>query len=190
MIPNLPPILLRLRRLMLPLVFSLAAPAFAGPGHDGGHEGDETQTMATDPALPRFEAHSDLFEVVGTVNRGEISVTLDTWATNEPVAGAQIELESGSYKANGEFQRDDGSYRFKSAPFGETGSYPITLTISTGNDVDLLAASLVVPQALGTSVATGTPRTSGPDRRVWWGIGGLAAVLALAFGLRSRRRAA
>lgn len=175
------------RRLALILALGLAAPAMAGPGHDGGHEPDEVPLASTGPAQPRFEAHSDLFEVVGALNRGELALTLDRYATNEPVADAQIELESGNYKAIGEARAEPGMYRFESVPFATPGTYPITLTITAGDDVDLLAADLVVPPAPAASAATDA---SALDRRLWWGAGGVAAVLALAFGLRRRRTAA
>lgn len=185
--PDFRPIPPLVCRLALLLVVSLAGPAFAGPGHDGGHESDETPSMTADPAPPRFEARSDLFEVVGTASHGELSLTLDTYATNEPVAEAQMELESGAYKATGVFILERGVYRFASSPFDKPGTYPVTLTITAGNEIDLLAADLVVRPALTASLGTGT---SGPDRRLWWGVGGIAAVLALAFGLRRRRAAA
>jgi hypothetical protein len=174
------------RRLALILVLGLAAPAMAGPGHEGGHDSDEAPLTVTGSAQPRFEAQSDLFEVVGTVNRGELALTLDRYATNDPVTDAQIELESGSHKAAGAARPEPGMYRFEAGPFATPGTYPITLTITAGGEVDLLAADLVVLPAPAASAATDA---SAPDRRVWWGAGGVAAVLALAFGLRRRRAA-
>ncbi|SIQ06629.1 hypothetical protein SAMN05421829_102154 [Aromatoleum tolulyticum] len=164
----------------------LATPALAGPGHEGGHDHDEAQPVASGPAVPRFEAHSELFEVVGVVSRGALALTLDRYASNEPVPDAQIELESGSFKAQGEYVPERQLYRFAAAPFAAPGSYPVTLTITAGDDVDLLAADLVVPQAQAVPSA-GAARTS--KGVLWWGAGGAAAILALAFGLRRRRPA-
>jgi len=173
----------RVRRLALVLAVGLAVPALAGPGHDGGHDHDEAPVVTAGPALPRFEAHSDLFEIVGTLDHhGELSLTLDRYATNEPVPDARIELESGSVKANAEFRPELGAYRFAANAFGEPGSYPITLTVTAGSDVDLLAADLVVPPP-EPAAATDAPAV---DRRLWWGAGGVLAVLALAFALRRR----
>lgn len=175
------------RRLAPILALGLAVPAIAGPGHEGGHDHDEAPVLTAGQALPRFEAHSDLFEVVGALDHGELSLTLDAYATNEPVPDAQIELESGSYKTIGEYRPLLGTYRFESGPFGGPGSYPITLTITAGNDVDLLAADLVVPQIAPDSAATDAPAS---DKRLLWGAGSVVAFLALAFGLSRRRRAA
>lgn len=179
------------RRLLLLLMFIFAAPAFSGPGHDGGHEEEGGQPVAVDSVEPRFEAHSDLFEVVGILNSGALVLSLDTYATNEPVSGAQVELESGSYKATGEFDSDRGLYRFADVPFSATGTYPVTLTITAGNEVDLLAADLIVRPAsaasASASVMNGTPSSGS---WLWWGVGGVGAIAALAFGLRRRRAVA
>lgn len=177
------------RRLLLLLMFIFASPAFSGPGHDGGHEEEGGQPVAMESAQPRFEAHSDLFEAVGILNSGALVLSLDTYATNEPVPGAQVELESGTYKAAGEFDADRGLYRFAAAPFSATGTYPVTLTITAGNEVDLLAADLIVRPAASASasVMNGTPSSGS---WLWWGVGGVGAIAALAFGLRRRRAAA
>jgi hypothetical protein len=176
-----------LRHLALILTVGIAAHALAGPGHDGGHDHDEMPALTSGPSLPRFEAHSELFEVVGTLNHGELSLTLDAYATNDPVRDARIELESGDYKAVGEFRAEQGIYRFAAVPFAEPGSYPVTLTITAGDDIDLLAADLVVPPAAPASAVVGA---SAPNRILLWGAGGVAVVLALAFGLRRGRPAA
>ncbi|NMG75177.1 hypothetical protein [Aromatoleum diolicum] len=175
------------RRLALLLAASLTVPAVAGPGHEGGHDHDEAPVLGSGPALPRFEAHSDLFEAVGVVNGGELSLTLDTYTTNEPVPGARIELESGTFKALGEFRPEQGNYRFDAGPFVAPGSHPVTLTVTAGNDIDLLAADLIVP---GEHPAAAEIGKIVPGSPLLWGAGGLVAGLALAFGLRRRRKTA
>lgn len=165
---------------------SFATPSLAGPGHEGGHD-EVAAPTAAGPSLPRFESHSDLFEVVATVRGADLVLTLDHYASNEPVAGAQIELESGSYKAVGTFQPDAATYRFAATPFTAPGSYPVTLTISAGDEIDLLAANLVVPSATAapTSVDTSAPATP----KFLWAAAGVGAALVLTFALRRRRAA-
>ncbi len=172
------------RRLALALAVGLAAPALAGPGHDGGHAHDEAPIVTSGAALPRFEAHSDLFEVVGTLHGGELVLTLDDYATNAPVAGARVELESGDYKIVGE-PVDPGTYRFGETPFAP-GTYPVMLTVSAGDDVDLLAADLVVAAPAVDAAAGSASR----GERVLWGAGGVLALVALGLGVRAglRRR--
>ncbi|MCK0506490.1 hypothetical protein [Aromatoleum anaerobium] len=169
------------RRLALALAVGLAAPALAGPGHEGGHDHDEAPIVTSGAALPRFEAHSDLFEVVGTLRGGELALTLDDYATNAPVAGARVELESGSYRSVGE-PVEAGSYRFGDTPFAAPGTYPVMLTVSAGDDVDLLAADLVVA-APAVDAATGSASLR---ERLLWGAGGVLALVTLGLGVRAR----
>lgn len=169
--------------LALILAAGLAVPAQAGPGHEGGHDGEAAAVVTGGPVQPRFEAHSDLFEVVADIRQDELTLTLDRYATNEPVPHAQIEIESGSYKATGEYVPDAARYRFRGTPFAAPGAYPVTLTIAAGDDIDLLAADLVVAPAAAPA-ATAAPAS---NRRLLWGAGGAALVLALVFGLRRRR---
>lgn len=119
-------------------------PATAGPGHD---HGDEASAAASGPALPRFEAHSDLFEAVGVFDGHGLSVFIDRYADNEPVLKATVELESGGATARGQFHEDSGDYRFEVNAFGKAGSHPVTLTVTAGDDIDILAANLVIPEA-------------------------------------------
>lgn len=126
---------------LLVLAFSFST-AVAGPGHD---HGDEAPAASTGPASPRFEAHSDLFEVVGVLDGHDLSVFVDRYADNAPVLKAKVELESGNTKATGEFHEDNGDYKFAASAFEKAGSYPVTLTVTAGDDVDILAANLVIP---------------------------------------------
>ena len=64
------------------------APALAHEGHD-----HEEQQPVSAGALPRGEADSGAFEIVAIVHGENLEIYLDRFATNEPVAGATIEVE-------------------------------------------------------------------------------------------------
>jgi hypothetical protein len=66
---------------------------------------------------PRFEVNSDLFEVVATLHHGELSMLIDRYATNEPLWGAKVEVESGTLKALAKFNAEDGDYAIDDAGF-------------------------------------------------------------------------
>ncbi len=119
----------------------ITTPAIAGPGHD---HGDEAPAAVSGPASPRFETHSDLFEVVGVLEGDHLSLFVDRFADNAPVLKAKVELESGTTKTVGEFHEDHGDYGFAAGSFTKPGNYPITLTVTAGDDVDVLAGNLVV----------------------------------------------
>jgi hypothetical protein len=170
-----------LRVAMAALAIGLAAPAFAGPGHDH----DEAPAAAGGSALPKFDAHSDLFEVVATLHADELSVTVDRYADNSPVLKAAVSLESGSIKADGTFHEDHGDYSFDAAPFRQPGTYPVVLTITASGDTDILAGELVVAAA---DAGHGHAAHGGWQR--WAAIAAaLLAVLAVAaFAVRAVRR--
>ena len=123
----------------------------AGEGHD---HGPASVASTTGPSLahvaprlaPRFEAHSERLEAVGTLANGELSVLIDRYDTNAPLLQAQAALASGSTKLVGRFHADIGDYSFSDKPFLQPGTYPITLTVQFGSDTDTLAGELVVPE--------------------------------------------
>jgi hypothetical protein len=157
--------------------------ALASSGHDHSHDA-ATQTAAAS-ALPRFEAHSESFEVVGVLHGDELSVFVDRFDSNTPVLGAKLELESGAAKAVGQFHEDHGDYSFAVAPFKKPGSHPIILTIADGEDIDMLAANLVVPQEVAPHAQ---PSSFIRQVGIWTvGLAVLAALIWLGRRLHKRR---
>ncbi len=153
-----------------------SAPAWAGPGHDHGDEAPVTVGQA----LPRFSAVSETFELVGVLNGKQITLYLDRFADNNPVRGAQIELEIGSAK-------------FMAAPLGDDlyvvelpeppvpGVLPVTAMLTAGNETDLLAGELDIHEDAHTDDAA---HTHGWTEFAGWGAGGVLVLLLLAWGGR------
>jgi membrane fusion protein, heavy metal efflux system len=130
------------KRLFVLIVVALSASVFGGEGHDHGEAKTPAGAVA---ASPRFQGHSDLFEVVGMLKGDELSITIDRYATNEPVLDATVEVETGAVKQAATFHADHGGYSLPAESFRKPGTYPITLTIVSGKDTDLIAGDLVVP---------------------------------------------
>ncbi|MGV3741164.1 MAG: hypothetical protein ACO1NO_02505 [Burkholderiaceae bacterium] len=172
----------------VPLALALlSSSATASPGHDHSH--DEAPQAASAPASPRFEAHSELFEAVGVLHADELSVFIDRYADNAPVMKAKVELESGTTQAVGQFHEDHGDYSFDAKSFQKPGSYPISLTITAGGEVDILAGNLLVPD--DTHSHSHNESSSLIKRASLWALG-LAGVLAavwLARRFHARRNA-
>lgn len=176
------------------LAISLLAAAplqgWAGPGAHGpnGEHLDTAQTgvVGARQASPRFEAKSDLFELVGTLAGGELSILMDRFDTNEPVLKAQVEIESGGVKAVAKFHDDIGDYSVDDPAMLKKlltpGEHPLVITVLAGKDSDLLDAVLRVEAMDGGDHAHGI-------HWEWWGLGGLG-VLALVgiAGARLRRQ--
>lgn len=162
---------------------TLPMPAQAGPGHDHG----EAAPATGGPALPRFAAVSEAFELVGVLQGQQLTLYLDRAADNAPVAGAQIELEIAGAKFKAE-PRDD-AYEVLLAEPPKPGLLPITATVTAGPDVDLLAGELDLHDHAQADEA--------PQPHTWtayapWAAaaGAALAVLVLAVVLIGRRVAA
>ena len=124
------------------LLLTLAVrPALAHPGH-----GDEAPPPVAGNAAPRTEAHSDLFELVLTVQGGAGVIYLDRFATNEPVEGAIVEVGEGDATATAEAQ-PDGTYRLAAPWLARPGRHELVFTVTAGDQADLLNASLDLPAA-------------------------------------------
>ena len=160
--------------------------AMAGDGHDHG----QAAAAATGPALPRFAAVSDLFELVGVLNGKQITLYLDRAADNSPVTQAQIELEIGGKKYQAAKQgTDEFEVVLPEAPkpgvLAVTATITATASAGTDADADLLAGELVIHEAAHADEAAHT--------RWWqeyagWAAGGMAVLAALAVLLTVGRR--
>ena len=168
--------------ILLILLMVVLQPAWAGPGHDHGDE----PAAAAGTGSPRFTAHSDLFEAVGVLTGDELSITLDRYATNEPVLKGTIELEAGSYKAVATFHADHGDYSIAASPFKKPGTYAIVLTVTAGDQTDLLTGELVVPDLKASALADDHGRS-------WlrWPsyLGGALLLVAIAAAVLRKRKA-
>lgn len=117
---------------------AIAMPALADDGHN---HGDEAPAAASGPALPRFTAVSETFELVGVVNGKQLTLYLDHFADNSPVKDAKVALEVGSAKVDVE-RHADGEYEATLAQPLSPGVVAITATVVAGNTTDLLAGEL------------------------------------------------
>lgn len=123
----------------------LAGPGAHGPG--GEHLDGPAQMVAASGA-PRVEASSELFELVARLGGGELSILIDRFETNEPVLGANVEVELGGLKAKATFHADHGDYAVDNAALlkklSEPGEHALVFSIVAGNDSDLLDGTLKV----------------------------------------------
>lgn len=154
--------------------------AFADAGHDHG----EAPTAAAGPAIPRFAATSDLFELVGVLDGQKLALYLDHAGDNSPVKEAQLELDIAGTRvpvtrvADGEFQAA------LAAPLAE-GVSPITATVVAGKDTDLLAGEVDI-HAAAHAHAEPTGRR---NALVAGAVAAVLLALAAVWGLRRGRAA-
>ncbi|MES3024751.1 MAG: hypothetical protein V4857_24535 [Pseudomonadota bacterium] len=169
------------------LACALVLPAGPALANDGEDHSEKPPVQAATGGGPRIEAHSELFELVGRVEHGVMTIYLDRFADNAPVTNARIEVESG--KTSGvAVPNKDGSYSFKSALFDKPAPLSLTFTVSAGDDDDLLAGDLVLaaegahahPDAKASWWSAPTPLRMGLT---------LAFILLVVFGVRFGLRA-
>lgn len=126
---------------ILVAAFLAAPPARAAGDHDHG----DAAPAAVGEALPRFTAVSETFELVGVLSGQQVTLYLDRYADNSPVRDAQIELEISGAKFKAE-AHGDGEYEVLLPEAPKPGVLPVTatVTVTAGNEADLLAAELDV----------------------------------------------
>ena len=120
----------------------LSGPAAAHEGHDHGAPPPPPLTTLA----PRAEAASADFELVAVLRDGTLTIHLDRFADNAPVEGATIEVDTpgGSRTAK---PAGPGDYVLP-APFAaKPGAHDLAFTVTAGDMVDVLAATLTIPAA-------------------------------------------
>jgi multidrug efflux pump subunit AcrA (membrane-fusion protein) len=163
----------------------LGTPAIAHEGHD--HNERSLPQVAN--VLPRAESSSDTFELVVTAKDGQLLIWLDRFATNEPVEGATIEVETPAGPATAT-ARTGEAYRLEAPWLAKPGRYDLIVTVTLGSDTDILPVTLDTSPRDSASLAVQTP---GNGR---WRNAGIAAGIAAVLGFgalvlsRRRRRAA
>jgi len=151
---------------------------WAGEGHDHG----EAPAVAGGPALPRFAAVSDLFELVGVVNGKQITLYLDRFADGSPVKDAKLELELGGVKIPVE-SHAEGEFEATLTQELKPGVVAVAATVMAGEESDLLAGEL----DLHEEAATTETQRHGWQETLTWGVTGLAGLaLLIAIGRRVR----
>lgn len=162
-----------------------AAPGAHGP--DGEHLATETSQQLS--LLPRFEAFSDAFELVGELQPHALVLHLHDYQSNRPVADAQIELETASLSSTAHFDADKNHYLLDDpqllATLQQHGNHEIILTIISSDNADLLTASLDLSATTNHDIAAHEhPHEHFP----WWSLP--AGLLLFAAGMLFGRRGA
>lgn len=119
------------------LLGSVAFSAHAGDGHDHG----DTPAAASGPALPRFSATSETFELVGVLDGKRLTLYLDRADDNSPVKDAKLALELAGTQVQAA-PRGDGAFEATLAEAPKAGVMAVTATVLAGKETDLLAGEI------------------------------------------------
>ncbi|MCA1471607.1 efflux RND transporter periplasmic adaptor subunit [Bradyrhizobium sp. IC3195] len=121
------------------LVFGLSG-AF---GHEGHDHGDAEKTAVVSSAHPRIAARSELYEVVGILKDGRLSVFIDDAATNEPVSDAALQVTIGDSAPIEASSQEDGVYTAAIPNGTPSGSVEVIFSINASRGNDLLVDSFI-----------------------------------------------
>jgi hypothetical protein len=151
--------------------------------HGGEDHGDAPVQAVIASSTPRLSTQTDQFELVGVLQDKVLTLYLDQFGTNTPVPKAQIELESGSWKATAT-EVSPAVYTVPAELLGQPGKHPLTITVQAGDATDLMDATLEVGPASAAAASVAHSHFWG-ERAVWLGAGALALA---AVALVARRR--
>ena len=155
------------------LIFSTTA--YAGPGHDHGDEAP----LGVGEASPRVVMESELFEAVGILKGRMLEIYIDHAATNAPVQNTKVELELNGQQVPVELH-SEGEFDAQLPEGIEDGTVAVSMTVSAGEDIDLLAGDLIVGHHDDLdSVEEVQSRLS---KIVLYGVGGLLILALIVFG--------
>jgi membrane fusion protein, heavy metal efflux system len=118
-----------------------------------GHDHDAAPLPASVSIAPRAEATSDAFELIAIAEGSELSIYLDRFATNEPVEGAAIEVETPNGPVTARVH--GGSYEIPAAWLSKPGRYDLIFTVTAKEGADVLPLTLEIPEERSGSTPTG-----------------------------------
>lgn len=153
---------------------SLAGSARAHEGHDHG----APPPAASQSLAPRAEAASAAFELVAVLRGDELRIFLDRFADNAPVEGATIEVDTTAGTASAR-PAEPGTYVLPAGALAAPGAHDLAFTVTAGDAVDLLAATLTVPAAKDSMTSPPSP----PERAALAQMGGQGLSLLAGVGI-------
>ena len=171
---------------ILYFAMALVATPVAGFAHGGEDHGDAPAPLPTATSAPRAEAQTPDFELVIEPQGQSLLLFLDSFTSNEPVTGAQVEVQSSDLQATAT-EVSPGTYRVAGAAWTLAGAHALTISVQTADTADLLSATLDIPAAVATATAEKTG-TAWPAGRTVWMLAGAALVGALIVVAWLRRR--
>ncbi len=165
---------------LLATLLPLTGMASVADGHD-----HDAPVASTSPALPRFAAVSETFELVGVLNGKQLTLYLDRFADNSPVKDAQLDLEIDGAKVE-VAPHGEGQFEAMLAEAPKTGVLAVSATVIAGKESDLLAGELDIHDGAHAEAAVSRPRW---QRIAIWALGALAALGLLTWIARRMKAA-
>lgn len=148
-------------RLALAAAALSAGPALAHDGHDHG----AAPAAPPSQAAPRAEAASSGFELVAVAGSETVRLYLDRFATNAPVNGASVLVETpdGPVEA---VAAGDGIYDLAAPWLARSRRHDLLATVTAEGETDVLALDLHLPEP-SAAAAAGAASPSSAETPAW-----------------------
>ncbi|WP_247281543.1 MULTISPECIES: efflux RND transporter periplasmic adaptor subunit [unclassified Bradyrhizobium] len=125
------------------LIFGLSGTV----AHEGHDHSDADKPTFVSSAYPRVAARSELYEIVGILKDGKLSVFLDDAVSNDPVSDAALQVTIGDSAPIEASSQEDGVYTAAIPNGTPAGSVEVIFSISAGKGNDLLVDSFIPTRA-------------------------------------------
>jgi hypothetical protein len=168
-------------------LFCCAAIADAAWAHDGEDPGTGGHGPTANLERVRAEAASGRFELLAVaVASGELVLYLDRFATNAPVDGARIDVQTPDGPATAA-PDGPGTWRLKAPWLARAGRHALIATVTADGEADVLPLMFAVPQPASRPTAA-RRLLSPPSLATMAGALGAVALIGAVVILRRRRR--
>lgn len=181
-----------MKKILLALISSMVftTAAIAGPGHSH----DEPAAPTASNPIPKLQAHSEIFEIVGMVEGSKLRLFLDDYATNAPIPNARIEIEASSTASPAKtiktvVQTDaTGEALVSDVALANPAPWSFVFTIAKADKTDLLSADIDLSAPKEVDAAhVDEPTSMGGKFGLWpWGLLVLAVLVVLVMAVRRR----
>ncbi len=171
---------------ILYFALALAATPALSFAHGGEDHGDAPAPLPTATSAPRAEAQTGDFELVIEPEGPSLLLFLDSFSSNAPVTGAEVEVQGGGVQAMAT-EVGPGTYRVAGSAWTQPGAHALTISVQTADTADLFSATLDIPAAVAVAPA-GKVGTALPTGRTVWMLVGAVLVFAVIVVAWLRRR--
>ena len=166
---------------------ALAATPVAGFAHGDEDHGDAPTPLPIATSVPRAQAQTDDFELVIEQQGPSLLLFLDSFASNEPVTNAQVDVQSGDLQVSAT-PVGSGTYQVAGDAWMRPGTHALTISVQTPDTADLLSATLDIPAPVAAASLAKAGKTLPAGRTVWIFAGAALLSVLLVFAWLRRRR--
>jgi membrane fusion protein, heavy metal efflux system len=123
------------------ILVSVQSPSYAHGDEDHG-----AAIVASVPggATPRIEARTTNIELVAVVDADDMTVWIDRWADNAPIANANVNVTIDGQSKTAKFA--NGVYTVSDARLATAGAHQVAFLVTRAGVIESLSAELRIPE--------------------------------------------